>query len=500
MNLFIQWGHGSVQSDAFRRLLRALKAEYCGYLTFEPLSPYQIDNTQMEGLFADAPLSYYREASKNMPPLDGELIEKMRIHEPTAMAILNRWRRSLVGKGTYAELHEAYYALLRYCNGYLLKHNIELIVMYSTPHIPLAYFFYALSQVKHIPFAYQFLLPHIFPQHYGKIFKMSIETEDVNYQKRLEQNLATARNTSQEITLSPLLEAYYDNYTKKNEEIKRTVAVTQKSDIAARIRVILKRTNVYISQKRYQTLFKKALYEGSKKRQKRRLTNYEQKVSCLPAYEKPFIFYPLHLQPEATTLPGGGVFNDQLLAIRMLAASLPDDMELYIKEHPAYWVRSVDPDGMAEARSEAYYDEICSLRNVKLIRHDVDSLELTDRCTALVTVTGTAGVEALFKGKPVLVFGNQFYSRFPGVFHIRTNEECINAIEQVHDGVTMPTLRELRACIKTLEPIATRDATEYVKANLDKPEHQEMVREAAEEFVTVLLRFVRENYGLHVQE
>ena len=39
----------------------------------------------------------------------------------------------------------------------------------------------------------------------------------------------------------------------------------------------------------------------------------------MPGADTPFVYFPLHLQPEATTLPMGDIFVDQYLVVEMLA-------------------------------------------------------------------------------------------------------------------------------------------------------------------------------------
>src|SRR4030043_207253 len=61
-----------------------------------------------------------------------------------------------------------------------------------------------------------------------------------------------------------------------------------------------------------------------------------------PNYNKPYIYFPLHYQYEATTCPMGGIYSDQLLAIELLSRA---GIQVYVKEHPM----------MSKNRSLAYY-------------------------------------------------------------------------------------------------------------------------------------------------
>lgn len=47
-----------------------------------------------------------------------------------------------------------------------------------------------------------------------------------------------------------------------------------------------------------------------------------------------FVYFPLHLQPEMATLPLGGRFNDQILAVECLRSLLSPDWNIIIKENP----------------------------------------------------------------------------------------------------------------------------------------------------------------------
>ena len=51
----------------------------------------------------------------------------------------------------------------------------------------------------------------------------------------------------------------------------------------------------------------------------------------------PFVFLALHYQPERTTCPDGGRFNNQFLAASLIAHALPDGWQLYVKEHPGQY-------------------------------------------------------------------------------------------------------------------------------------------------------------------
>ena len=52
----------------------------------------------------------------------------------------------------------------------------------------------------------------------------------------------------------------------------------------------------------------------------------------------------------------------------------------------------------------------------------------------MATITGTAGWEALFRGKPSIVFGRAFYRGAPGVIAVDRHGDLKAALEQVEAG------------------------------------------------------------------
>lgn len=115
--------------------------------------------------------------------------------------------------------------------------------------------------------------------------------------------------------------------------------------------------------------------------------------------EEPFVFFPLQMEPECSTLVFAPFHANQLNVIECLSKSLPIDHLLYVKEHPV----------MVGRRPVSQYRAIHSLPNVRLIRAGESSHELIQQARAVVTITSSVGWEALIHGKPVIVLGNVWY-------------------------------------------------------------------------------------------
>jgi hypothetical protein len=136
-----------------------------------------------------------------------------------------------------------------------------------------------------------------------------------------------------------------------------------------------------------------------------------------PNLSVPFIYFPLHLQPEMTTSAIGGDYTDQLLALEKLSCRLPSGWRIYAKENPKQ---------TAFMRSASFFHRLNAIPNVDYVAPSVPTSILIERSRLIATVTGTAGWEALTLGRPVLYFGLPWYRRLPGAL---AYHEDINVTE-----------------------------------------------------------------------
>lgn len=202
-------------------------------------------------------------------------------------------------------------------------------------------------------------------------------------------------------------------------------------------------------------------------RQIRQLGEDYHRVSKNVDLSKPYVYFPLHYQPERTTMPEGGAFEDQRLAIRMISAAMPAGWSVYVKEHPSQLAG--DPRMEAEkGRSSRYYRDLAAIRDVQLVDMAVGSHELIDASKAVATITGTAGWEALVRGKPVFVFGDAWYRWMHGAFDTRTNHDLKLALELAETGFSFSDERlsaDIAIAVSTSHVVpgygqGTQDATD----------------------------------------
>ncbi len=160
--------------------------------------------------------------------------------------------------------------------------------------------------------------------------------------------------------------------------------------------------------------YRRAAKQGLLKR--RRLKRLYTKLSSRAVDDERYVYLPLNYQPEKTSSPDGGWYADLLLMVRSVSTALPKGYQLYVREHPATFLNSITGAGRGHMlRTEAFYDALANQPNVRLISLGDDPFALIDRSHGVVTLTGTAGWEAVNRGKPVLCFGAAWYIGCPGV-------------------------------------------------------------------------------------
>lgn len=130
------------------------------------------------------------------------------------------------------------------------------------------------------------------------------------------------------------------------------------------------------------------------------------------------IFFPLHFQPEQSTLVSGAYYTNQIALIENISRSLPLGYTLIVKEHPS---------GRG-TRSLRQYKQILSFYNVKMV--ELPSKEIVKKCEVVITISGTIAMEALALNKPTIVFGKQFFSFGKDIFYHVDNIK--NLFETLH--------------------------------------------------------------------
>jgi hypothetical protein len=128
-----------------------------------------------------------------------------------------------------------------------------------------------------------------------------------------------------------------------------------------------------------------------------------------------FIYFPLGVDEERNLLIATPHYTNQLEVLRSIAKSLPIEYKLYVKENPAQKIR--------HWRSKHEYQDILDIPNVRLFHPDFLSEKIYEKCSLVITIGGTSGLDAAFYAKPSIIFADLGYSILPSVFKLNSIEE-----------------------------------------------------------------------------
>ena len=146
--------------------------------------------------------------------------------------------------------------------------------------------------------------------------------------------------------------------------------------------------------------------------------------------EFPFLYFPLHSEPERALSITAPYYTNQLEVITSVARSIPVGYKLYVKDHPTMILKG--------GRSISFYKNIMKLPNVEMIHTDIKKEEILNNCSLVISITGTAGLEAVFFGKPSIIFTSNLYSDLPSVTVLKSINELPSAILESLDTKVDP--------------------------------------------------------------
>ena len=142
---------------------------------------------------------------------------------------------------------------------------------------------------------------------------------------------------------------------------------------------------------------------------KRRIRiNFVKNIYDNPSSNRGFLLYPLHFHPEASTSILAGAYLNEYEVIKNIAFSLPQGVDLYVKDHISAW----------GYQSLCFYKKIKKLPNVYLLDPTAPTKKLIMKSRGVITLTSTVGYEALLLKKKVFLFGSVFYEFHKGVVKI----------------------------------------------------------------------------------
>ena len=425
-----------------QKLKSKYSPEYIHHIYDPEHFPGEFPHVNLGSSFSESPIGNYiggpgSEILTNLgalTPIDQELLKALAPFEVLALKMADRMNPDVFGE--YGARKAFYLNQIRYWSHFLKSKKINLCLMHNIPHHPVRYAIYALAKYFNIPILYYEKIPISVRMYAVHDYEESGLEFGIRYRQLRDQFDRNCHLTGEGRESASALDKEFE------EHFNNQVAGQQKYFHIEHFKknVFARPNRLKIYSTRLSKLARQPC-EGIKyfRRQywtQRRTRLKQQKCSQVssdfysskvvkPDLSKPFVFVPLHLQPEATTSPQGDIFVDQELMIHILSKSIPNDWIIYVKENPFQDL---------EGRNIDFYKSILSTGRVQFISKAESPGPLIKTAQAVATITGTAGWEALFQRTPVLVFGYCYYMHAPGVYRVSSVRHCQDAVRNIVRG------------------------------------------------------------------
>lgn len=395
----------------------------------------------------------------DFPPLDEKLLAQLSHVESLALKMMDR--HDSICAFSYEERVRHYHRQLQYWLGVVTHHKPEVVVFTTPPHLTYDFLLYHICHFKGIPTVILEMTPHPWPGLFISYCDLDSRYKSIEekYRRLLlkdERERISIQPAAKEY-LSKISSAYeeaipYYFKTKldaQNKRVSRPKRIAGKllqpskyphhfAEILDRLRSlglpgdppVTKLKNRRIEEWPWRQ-FDQELYRIRATRYKTKLRRHYESTATSVDLSRPFVYVPLHYQPERSTSPDGGFYVHQKLIIDNLADSLPNDWRIYVKEHPSQF----RPYSQGErSRSFELYDDLLKITNVRLVSLSVPSFSLIDNAKAVASVAGTAGWEAVARGIPALVFAKPWYGACDGILNVSTREDLPTAVSKLKEG------------------------------------------------------------------
>jgi hypothetical protein len=447
--------------DVAGRLVEARGFEVCYWLGGSAIWPLVEERFPGAVLHrgADARDGRLPEVFDDMPtaPLDHDLLTAMAPYEVVVLKMMERL--DLCDSFPYPDRVRQYHRILMAMTATLEHVQPDLVVHATQPHVVHDYVLYALCQIRGIPSVMfeRSSLP-------GRIYPLS-RIEDGNQTVIDEYQRARAESSAGRVALPADIEDYLaamqGDYAdvmparlkykleRAVEKVTLDQGATFASRFGARWSAITRSGRTAASiliggpsqpagmvkgrafEDRRMGRIDFLRYRFAVRRKRRRLMACYQSLCRDVDLTRPYIFVALQCQPEKQSCPNGGVFAHQGLMVDLLSKTIPRDWQLYVKEHVSQFNDYQTPE---RGREELFYRDMGRLPNVTLVPLSMNAFDLIDGAKAVATISGTAGWEAVVRGRPALLFAHGWYRGCDGVYYTPTAEACRQALAEIEAG------------------------------------------------------------------
>lgn len=406
--------------------------------------------------------------------IDQELLRDLAYDESLVLKMMDRMDPG--GAFSHGERVALYHEYLGYWQAVLDRFRPDAVVMPVAPHLMYDYVLYALCRrrgIQTLMFIETIWADLMLPVHrfeegavglldaYRRALAAGCPPASLSPQREAYWSRATAGDYAQSIPffMKSLLETLPRHHGVLGALHARLRRLTRPDRIGYYLQTLWRMLFISQATRNYQKRRGRHVTEAprrglsflwmrarSKRRQRRLYAEYERLAAPVDL-DVPYVFVALNFGPERTVSPEGGQFVHQHLIIELLDAVLPPSWRIYVKEHPSQFVPGTWGD---QGRAPGFYRRLKALTRVDLVSISRTSFELIDRSRAVVTISGSAGWEAVVRGKPALLFGYPWYRGCEGAFSIDSRRDLEAAVARIVDGYR-PDPHAVRLYIQAVE-------------------------------------------------
>ena len=338
----------------------------------------------------------------------------------------------------FIEIHKNYWA------SFFARNKIDLIIFEEIPHLLYDYCLYliAKSQKKKIlikEFANKlnsvvFIEDVYSRSSIGKDYYLKQNKPSDLIDKFIFKVRGASHNEALDIIEKKTFELLKNNFLKKAFKKFFYILFNFKKYFSLKLKneFLFKKDNFFFSKNSYVTEFERDIFRLKSFFKNKKLINiYNSKKTIIKDISKEkYVLFCSQMQPEKTTFPEAGDFQDNIELLKIIRDNLPSDIKIFYREHPATFMHF---HNCYIYRNSKYYENICSNKNTFLVPYNDDIFNYIDKSIAVITTTGTSGIEAAIRGKTVINFGNAWYSACKSIINIKNKKEIFK-LEKIFES------------------------------------------------------------------
>lgn len=402
-------------------------------------------------------------------PIDASIIEALSQFEATYIDSLGMFQDKTGWEFSYAERKNFYIDILTYWNTIIKKSKPDLIVFYTWPHTPSCYALYLICK-HYYDIAILFIDPN--PLLDSGLHLINNSVEKLSYPIEIALS-ARDKNDSDSVSVKEFIDAAKINTEPRHiagdfnkfeydetyhQRIKKYFLIGNKLLNLTKIHMHLKGLSVdrkanrlpYTNSKSRMNLVQLFVFFQNLKYKNRRLKKEYHAKTVSPDLNSSYIYFSAPYQPEATSYLCGKHYENLMVTLRALSFVCPKEWVIYYKEHPATFFEKFRG---SFKRGKDLYDEILSLQNIKLVPSDFDQFLLIEKSRAVALVSGSSAWQGIIRGKPVISFGQSWYSSCEGIMEVSSIKDIKKSIQLISSGFK-PSNKSIDQYVSAIKDVA----------------------------------------------